>query len=83
MVNIEWMCSLLKIDLNRFLGYKNQMFKAWNTFSKYEQFYSTLTPFKPLLQSEIAKKNSLREVRAPYCTQINNTCVGFICTLII
>ena len=27
-INIEWMRSLLKIDLNRFLGYKNQMFKS-------------------------------------------------------
>ena len=43
MVNIEWMCSLLKIDLNRFLGYKNQMFKSWNTFPKNEQFDSMLT----------------------------------------
>ena len=42
-VNIEWMHSLLKIDLNRFLGYKNQMFKSWNTFSKNEQFDSMLT----------------------------------------
>ena len=35
-VNIEWMRSILKIDLNRFLGYKNQTFKSWNTFSKNE-----------------------------------------------
>ena len=40
-VNVEWMRSLLKTDLNRFLGYENQMFKAWNTFSKNEQFDST------------------------------------------
>ena len=25
MVNVEWMHSLLKIDLNRFLGYKNRI----------------------------------------------------------
>ena len=43
MVNIEWMRSLLITDMNRFLGYKNQTFKSWNTFSKNEQFDSTLT----------------------------------------
>ena len=42
-VKVEWMHSLLKIDLNRFLGYKNQKFKSWNTFSKNEQLASTFT----------------------------------------
>ena len=35
---------------------------------------------KALLQSEITQ-NGWREVRSLYCTQINNTCLGFICTL--
>ena len=49
--------------------------------------YEFIRHFKALfhlLLSEIAQKspkNCLREVRTPYCTQINNTCVAFICTL--
>ena len=98
-VNIEWMCSLLKIDLNRFLGYKNQTFKSWNTFSKNEQFDSTTDSFifnaisilikwhhdfknlwgiLKLYYNQKSPKNSLGEVRTPYCSQINNTCVGFM-----
>ena len=43
-------------------------------------FHEFIRHFKSLLQSEITQ-NGLREVRTPYCTQINNTCVGFMCTL--
>ena len=64
--------SILTIDLNRFLGCKNQMFNAWNIFLN-ERTDSTLTlsfskslayplnnvmirHFKALLQSEITQE---------------------------
>ena len=43
-VNVELMRSFLKIDLNRFLGCKKQIFNAWNTpLKKLEHIDSTLT----------------------------------------
>ena len=35
-----------------------------------------------LFYDQKSPKNGSREVRTPYCSQINNTCVGFIGTLI-
>ena len=67
-VNFESMRSILKIDLNRFLGQMN------HNFFKMSSTTPCVTTLNKLLhcivlQSEITQ-NGLSEVRTPYCTQL-------------